>query len=87
MANRDCTAPLSPDERSAVARLLERAHAVLMDDRIPPERSNLVLGFLAAALGHAAVDVRRGHRAAGLDATTAALARQVDALIEGGEVR
>ena len=85
MAKQDSTAPLSVHERSAAARLLERIHAALLDDRFTAAQRPEVLGFISHMTERAALDLRRGHRAADLDALTGQLDRFVARLTEGGE--
>jgi hypothetical protein len=71
LVQKDSTAPLDPGERSAIARLLETAHAALTEERIPVGRESVLLGTLIYAIERAALDVRRGHRAADLNLITA----------------
>jgi hypothetical protein len=86
MDKAETTRPLQADERAAVARLLESAHAALMNDDIPLGRGNIVLGFVTYALERAALDVRRGHRAGDLDTVARDLDRRVHQLVSGNTV-
>ncbi len=87
MDNAETTRPLAADERSAVAALLESAHAALMNPDIPVGRGNIVLGFVAHALERGALDVRRGHRAGDLRTVARDLDRRIREIITGNVVR
>jgi hypothetical protein len=81
----DSTAPLDPSERAAIARLLERVRATLLDDRFTAAQRPEVLGYLTHVVERAALDLRRGHRAADLDTLAGQLGRFVSRLV-GGDV-
>jgi hypothetical protein len=83
MDTQNSSRPLAADERSAVAVLLEAAHAALMNEAIPYGKGNVALGFIAHALERGALDVRRGHRAGDLRTVARDLERRIRQLATG----
>lgn len=82
------TKPMAALERAATARLLEAAVDALTDERLELDQTRFdhAVGFLVFALGRGALDIRRGHRGADLDATAAELRRRVEQLATGDTV-
>ena len=80
----DSTAPLEAHERAATARLMEAARDALRSE-IRPEQAIDLLRMVTDSLERAALDLRRGHRAAEIDTLTSRLHAFVgDLLGQGG---
>jgi hypothetical protein len=74
---------LEPDERQAVARLMDAAADALNDRRLDEHSVWPAVGIVAAALELAGGDVRAGGHARLLDGAATRLGEHVDEIVRG----